>query len=397
MSCPLADSSTGPRKPRANAPAPPARRAAMSSSKGPFRKPLSCCCGTIRQPRPLSPAGRTTRGRAQRSRASRTNEPGRSLPCANALRCALGRRASTGKGAERMSRTPHWTSPGSAWDGVRRYSPCVKERGGAHRLLSPDPWAVAWTSAPALKLRRTALPLSGCSPAPTPGSHGHTHGVELPLCLGQDAGTDRFRGRRGAPPRFSARASAMATEPPYGCGADTGCPSLDRETTSEPVARDRRRQDQCRGKKAKIPLLGRVCLLTTGILIRVRRAASTSLRCAVPPIPWPMPLMGYGGNPNLVCKFQVEYGIRKPRDETLVKARLIMPGEPLWMLLNTANDTLNFPLQVVAEPWTLLLIVRDGHAEFRHSIEMKNDGLHADCARSSANTWVAGVPTTLPL
>ena len=107
--------------------------------------------------------------------------------------------------------------------------------------------------------------------------------------------------------------------------------------------------------------------------------------------------MGHGGNPNLVCKFQVEYGVRKPPDETLAKARLIMPGEPLWILLNTANDTLNFPLQVVAEPWTSLLIVRDGRAEFRHRIGMKNDGLHADCARSSANTWVAGVPTTLPL
>ena len=107
--------------------------------------------------------------------------------------------------------------------------------------------------------------------------------------------------------------------------------------------------------------------------------------------------MGHGGNPNLVCKFQVEYGVRKPPDETLAKARLIMPGEPLWILLNTANDTLNFPLQVVAEPWTLLLMVRDGRAEFRHSIGMKNDGLHADCARGSANTWVAGVPTTLPL
>ena len=129
----------------------------------------------------------------------------------------------------------------------------------------------------------------------------------------------------------------------------------------------------------------------------VRRATSTSLRCAVPPIPWPAPLMGHGGNPNLVCQFQVEYGVRKPPDETLTKARLIMLGEPLWMLLNTANDTLNFPLQVVAEPWTLLLIVRNGRAELRHSSGMKNDGLHADWARSSANTWVAGVPTTLPL
>ena len=49
----------------------------------------------------------------------------------------------------------------------------------------------------------------------------------------------------------------------------------------------------------------------------VRRAAPTLLRSATPPIPWPAPLMGHGGNPNLVCKFQVEYGVRKAPGETL--------------------------------------------------------------------------------
>ena len=107
--------------------------------------------------------------------------------------------------------------------------------------------------------------------------------------------------------------------------------------------------------------------------------------------------MGHRGNPNLVCKFQVEYGVRKAPDETLVKARLIMLGEPLRILLHTVHGTLDFPLKVSAEPWALLLIVRDCRTEFRRGVRMKNERFHENCARSSANTWAAGVPTTLPL
>ena len=80
--------------------------------------------------------------------------------------------------------------------------------------------------------------------------------------------------------------------------------------------------------------------------------------------------MGHGGNPNLVCKFQVEYGVRKAPDEILAKARLIMLGERLRMLLNPVNGTLDFPLQVSAEPRALLLIVHDRRAEFHRRIGM---------------------------
>jgi hypothetical protein len=129
----------------------------------------------------------------------------------------------------------------------------------------------------------------------------------------------------------------------------------------------------------------------------VRRAAPTLLRSATPPIPWPAPLMGHGGNPNLVCKFQVEYGVRKAPDETLAKTRLIMLRKYLRMLLNTGNRTLDLLLQVSAEPRALLLIVRNCCTEFRPRIGMKNDWLHENCARNSSNTWAAGIPTTLPL
>jgi hypothetical protein len=74
-----------------------------------------------------------------------------------------------------------------------------------------------------------------------------------------------------------------------------------------------------------------------------------------------------------------------------------MLRERLRMLLHTVDSMLDLPLQISAEPWALLLIGHDCRAEFRRRIGMKNDRLHENCARSAANTWAAGVPTTLPL
>jgi hypothetical protein len=106
--------------------------------------------------------------------------------------------------------------------------------------------------------------------------------------------------------------------------------------------------------------------------------------------------MGHGSNPNLVCKFQVEYGVRKAPDETLAQTRLIMLRKHLRMLLNPGNRMLDLPLQVSAKPRALLLLVRNCRTEFRSRIGMKNDRLHENCARNSSNTWAAGIPTTLP-
>ena len=129
----------------------------------------------------------------------------------------------------------------------------------------------------------------------------------------------------------------------------------------------------------------------------VRRAAPTLLRRTTPPIPWSAPLMSHGGNPKLVRKFQVEYGVRKAPDETLTKTRFIMLRKRLRMLLDTGNHTLDFPLQVSAEPRALLLVVRHGRTKFRPRIGMKTDRLHENCACNSANTCTAGIPTTLPV
>jgi hypothetical protein len=138
-----------------------------------------------------------------------------------------------------MSPSPHWTLLGVAWRVGLGCSQGVGERVGAQRLFGPDPSALNWTSAPALELRRAALLGQVCGPSPKPGTPWPTHGVEPPLGLGRDEGTDMFRGRSGPNSRFSALARAMATEPPYVCGADTGCLGLLREITSAPVARDR--------------------------------------------------------------------------------------------------------------------------------------------------------------
>jgi hypothetical protein len=58
-----------------------------------------------------------------------------------------------------------------------------------------------------------------------------------------------FLGRRGAHESLSALAIPMATAPQEVFGADTGCPYLARETKTEHVARDGRRQARHCGKK----------------------------------------------------------------------------------------------------------------------------------------------------
>ena len=75
--------------------------------------------------------------------------------------------------------------------------------------------------------------------SPDPGPNWRTRGVEPPLGIGRYAGTDMSLGRRGPYERFSALAMALATEPPYVCGADTGGLGLLLEIKSAHVARDR--------------------------------------------------------------------------------------------------------------------------------------------------------------
>src|SRR5215475_8899 len=73
------------------------------------------------------------------------------------------------------------------------------------------------------------------------------------------------------PSRYSARTTTVVPEPRYVFGAATPSGHLPTEMKSEHATDCRLRQALESGKKAKTPLLGVVCLLTKGVLIRVRR------------------------------------------------------------------------------------------------------------------------------
>ena len=83
-------------------------------------------------------------------------------------------------------------------------------------------------------------------------------------------------------PRLAALAIAMAGDPQEVCGADTCGLSLHTEIKSGHVTSGRLRRDQPSGKKARNPLLGVVCLLTTGGLIRVRLGCLVGLWVGAP-------------------------------------------------------------------------------------------------------------------
>jgi hypothetical protein len=109
----------------------------------------------------------------------------------------------------------------------------------------------------------------GC-PAPEPESHWRTVTVQPPLCRGRYEGTETFLGRRGPPKHLAAIAASTATEPPDVCGADTLGPHQHVEMKSAHATRRRlRRTKEHHQQVETFPLIGQVCLLTTGGLIRV--------------------------------------------------------------------------------------------------------------------------------
>jgi hypothetical protein len=176
-----------------------------------------------------------------------------------------------------------------AWNGAgepnaSRDDPGLSLSGGRGHACSAASWhaeehrgpvaRIRWPlMGPPLRLlsrRRASRSVAVGCPSPAPGTHWRPSAVPPRLCGGRDAGTDTLLGRRGRHHRRSALPIAMVTEPQEVWGADTW--GLDRqvEIPPEPVARGRRRRDQHRGKKAQTPLRGKVGLLTTGGLIRVR-------------------------------------------------------------------------------------------------------------------------------
>jgi hypothetical protein len=152
---------------------------------------------------------------------------------------------------------------------------CGVKRLGAWRRLLPEPWA--WIG------RARRLRDDGAGPVRRPGAAPHPHLhltgpqerfslfiVQPVHCIGRSAGPEMLLGRRGCPRRPSALAVARATEPQDVCGAATGGLRLCVAMQSEHGTGSRLCRDQPSGKQASNPLLGEVCPLTTGVLIRVR-------------------------------------------------------------------------------------------------------------------------------
>jgi hypothetical protein len=77
--------------------------------------------------------------------------------------------------------------------------------------------------------------------------------------------------------RCSARATTVVPEPRYVLGAATPSGHLPTEIKSEHATDCRLRPALESGKKAQTPLLGVVCLLTKGGLIRVRLTAHKTI------------------------------------------------------------------------------------------------------------------------
>src|SRR2546428_9962661 len=78
----------------------------------------------------------------------------------------------------------------------------------------------------------------------------------------------------------------MAVEPQYVCGADTYRLRQQTEIKPERVTGCRLRRAQPSGKKVRNSLLGVVGLLTTGVLISVRRTTWDRLPLGLPMPPW---------------------------------------------------------------------------------------------------------------
>src|SRR5439155_3527905 len=113
------------------------------------------------------------------------------------------------------------------------------------------------------------LMVAVCCPASAPGTHWRTAMCRPSF---EEDGTRGQRCFEGAEHHTKARCNRHleAIDPQEVCGAATPSLHQRREIKSGHVARGQRRQDLHSGNKARNPLSGDVCLLTTGVLIRVR-------------------------------------------------------------------------------------------------------------------------------
>ena len=171
-----------------------------------------------------------------------------------------------------MSLAPHGPRTGGACN-PHAHSPGRRRLSTLRCAEAVYPGALALAGTPALALAETPLGAHGCGVLPLRRTwRALAHGTVQP-CFGRGRaeGTPCFLGRRGPSMAFSAlaltgdRASRRVWCSHIGVHLGT-------DITSGHATDDRRRRVPGRRKKSKNRSEGGGCLLTKGVLIRVRRA-----------------------------------------------------------------------------------------------------------------------------
>jgi hypothetical protein len=247
-------------------------RGATRPAQGPvLQRPPSAGAGP-RLGQRLWPRGRNRLPQAPPAVSGRPPSPGRSLAGARAQQLALWSRASAPKGAEQVRPAPPATLPGAACTG-RPCSRAWRRLGTRQAAAAPSSRSPARCWDPRSGSCRDGggpPPASVGCPSPAPAPHGRAPHAPPALCGGRSEGTTAWRGRSASPPCGSALGTAVLRAPPDGCGAATPRWQPCTASTSGPATGGGARQDPQGGKHNKKPLKGVVCLLTKGVLIRVR-------------------------------------------------------------------------------------------------------------------------------
>jgi hypothetical protein len=189
-----------------------------------------------------------------------------------------------------VSPAPHGPARGSACQQrLGQADACVFERGEAPRPTSPEPYALLGHALPLLGIRRWSLPGAWVRPRLRTGPS-----LAAPAEVRHSYEEDGLRVQQyfsaaETPQQCSALVTPVATEPQEVFGAATSAWSLHMEIKSAPATDGRPRSVLESGKKAKKPLTGRVCLLTRGVLIRVRLVR---VRYSAPDFALPLPSPG---------------------------------------------------------------------------------------------------------
>src|SRR5919198_1501137 len=259
--------------PPANAWGRPARKAGTLTSQGPFPKRPRCSYVTTLRASRCWPAWRKNLTKAKPSLCSRITSHGRSLTCSSARPPLIGPCSFVPKGAERVSLAPHWTTQGRSLERAHGMSSlrCVFERPSVPRPFIPEPCPLMGHPLWLCARWRGSHQACVCCPSPEPDTHWRVQDAQPAFGIGRSEGTTFLLGRRGYPHGCSALGTKVTTEPQDVFGAAT--PGWHRAWKASEHTRPT--VDCARPWKAEknenCPLIGGVCLLTKGVLIRVRR------------------------------------------------------------------------------------------------------------------------------